>query len=268
MIIDFHTHVFPDKIAKRTIDLLSEMGSISPSSDGTVSGLVEKMEAAGVDISVTLPVLTNPSQFDSVNRFALELNEKYKTGKRRIISFAGIHPHCEGIGEKMAFIKKSGFLGIKIHPDYQDTFFDDERYIEILNYAKEYDLIAVTHAGVDIAFRNCVHCTPERALSVIKRVGHKKLVLAHLGGSELPEEVIVKLCGEDVYFDTAFVLKYTPRETFMRMLRKHGEDKILFATDSPWSNISEDVNIIKSFELTKSIEDKIFSENARSLLGI
>jgi predicted TIM-barrel fold metal-dependent hydrolase len=268
MIIDFHTHVFPDKIAKRTIDLLSEMGSISPSSDGTVSGLIEKMEAAGIDISVTLPVLTNPSQFDSVNRFALELNEKYKTGKRRIISFAGIHPHCDGIGEKMAFIKKSGFLGIKIHPDYQDTFFDDERYVEILNYAKEYDLIAVTHAGVDIAFRNCVHCTPERALSVIKRVGHKKLVLAHLGGSELPEEVIDKLCGEDVYFDTAYILRYINEEAFKKILNRHGADRILFATDYPWSSIEEDVKAIKSFSLDRTTEEKLFEKNARELLGI
>ena len=268
MIIDFHTHVFPDKIAKRTIDLLSEKGNISPFSDGTVDTLTKKMKEGGVDLSVILPVLTKPSQFDSVNRFALQINENYKLGEQRLISFAGIHPLCENIGEKMAFIKKSGFLGIKIHPDYQDTFFDDERYIEILQYAKEFDLIAVTHAGVDIAFRDCVHCTPDRALNVIRRVGHKKLVLAHLGGSELPEEVIDKLCGEEVYFDTAFVLKYTPRETFMRMLKKHGEDKILFATDSPWSDIKDDVNIIKSFKLTKTIEEKIFSENAKALLGI
>ena len=268
MIIDFHTHVFPDKIAKRTIEILSQKGGILPHSDGTVNGLLDKMGKAGVDISVTLPVLTSPSQFESVNRFALELNESYKDGEKKLISFAGIHPHCENIGEKMTFIKKSGFLGIKLHPDYQDTFFDDERYIEILNYAKELDLIAVTHAGVDIAFRSCVHCTPERALNVIQKVGHKKLVLAHLGGSELPEEVIDRLCGEDVYFDTAFVLKHTPRETFTRMLRKHGEDKILFATDSPWSDIQEDVNIIKSYGLTKTLEDKIFRENARLLLGI
>ena len=130
MIIDFHTHVFPDKIAKRTIDLLSEKGSMTPYSDGTVDGLIAEMEKAGVDVSVTLPVMTSPTQFDSINRYAAEINEIFCDKERRLISFAGIHPLCEDIDEKMCFIKKSGFLGVKIHPDYQGTYIDDEGYVK------------------------------------------------------------------------------------------------------------------------------------------
>ena len=74
MIIDFHTHVFPDKIAKRTIELLAEKGGNPPFSDGSINGLLCEMEKAGADISVTLPVMTNPAQFDSVTRFAAEIN--------------------------------------------------------------------------------------------------------------------------------------------------------------------------------------------------
>ena len=52
MIIDFHTHIFPDKIAKKTIDLLAQKGGIPPFSDGSVSGLISEMEKGGIDISV------------------------------------------------------------------------------------------------------------------------------------------------------------------------------------------------------------------------
>ena len=269
MIIDFHTHIFPEKIAARTIALLSQTGSMTPFSDGTVEGLLDKMEKAGVTLSVTLPVVTNPSQFDSINRFAAEINEQFRDKERKLISFAGIHPDCEDIEAKMAFIKKSGFLGVKIHPDYQGTYIDDEKYVKILECAKEHDLIVVTHAGVDAAYRDVpVKCTPERALRLIRRVPHSKLVLAHLGANEMSDDVIDILAGEDVYFDTAVVLKRTSKETFKRILDKHGEDKILFASDSPWSSMQEDVEIIKSFSLDKNTENKIFSENAKKLLGI
>ena len=269
MIIDFHTHVFPDKIANRTIELLSEKGSMTPFSDGTVDGLVAEMEKAGVDVSITLPVMTSPKQFDSINRFAAEINELFCEKERKLISFAGIHPECEDIDGKMSFIKKSGFLGVKIHPDYQGTYIDDESYVRILQCAKEYDLIVITHSGVDAAYRDVpVKCTPERVLNLIRRVPYSKFILAHLGANEMPYEVIDMLCGEDVYFDTAFVLKNTDEDTFKKIVEKHGEDKILFATDSPWSSVKCDVDIVKSFSLDKTTENKIFFENAQKLLGI
>ena len=269
MIIDFHTHIFPDKIAKRTIDLLSEKGGIPPFSDGTVNGLIEKMEQSGVDISVTLPVLTNPSQFESVTRFATEINESFSNKEKRLISFAGIHPKCENIEDKMLFIKKSGFLGVKIHPDYQGTFIDDPAYIKILQCAKEYDLIVVTHSGADGAFRGMpIKCTPDRVLNLLKKVKHSKLVLAHCGANEMFNEVFDKLCGLDVYFDTAYILRFIEPELFKKIVKKHGEDKILFASDSPWSDIQNDVEILKSFSLDKTTENKIFFENASKLLGL
>ena len=269
MIIDLHTHIFPDKIAQKTIEHLSNKGGIPPYSDGSANGLIERMTEAGVDISISLPVMTSPSQFDSINRFAIEINEKYKNEQRRIISFGGIHPKCDDIEGKMAFIKESGFLGVKIHPDYQETFIDDEGYLKIITLAKKLDLIVVTHAGVDGGYLGMpVRCTPDRVKDVIAKTGHSKLVLAHLGANEMHSEVIDKLCGMDVYLDTAYVLRFVGEDVFKKILEKHGEDKILFATDSPWSDMKNDIAILKSFSLGKDIEEKILYKNAKKLLGI
>jgi predicted TIM-barrel fold metal-dependent hydrolase len=270
MIIDFHTHIFPDRIAEKTIEHLSLKGSISPFSDGTKEGLCQRLREANTDIALNLSVLTSPSRFESVNRFAKEVNETFaENGNKGIMSFAGIHPECNDLDIKMKWIKDNGFLGIKLHPDYQETFIDDERYERILALAKELDLIVVTHSGADIAYRGFpVRCTPDRALKLIKKIRHPKLVLAHMGASEMSEEVYEKLCGEDVYFDTAFVLRFTDRETFTKIVKKHGDDKILFGSDSPWSGIDRDIDIIHSFDLTKNTEDKIFFENSKKLLGL
>ena len=269
MIIDFHAHVFPDKIAARTIELLSQKAEIPPHADGTETGLLQKMEEAGVQIAINLPVLTNPLRFESLNRYALEINQNDANANRQLISFAGIHPANENIEDKMKWIRENGFKGVKIHPDYQDTFIDDPGYLRILECAKDLDLIVVTHAGVDAGYKGCpVHCPPELSRKILRRVPHVKLVLAHLGASEQFDQVYDLLCGEEVYFDTAYVLRTVGKDVFCKILEKHGEDRILFGSDSPWSDIAQDAQILKSFSLNQQTEQKIFCENAKKLLGL
>ena len=52
MVIDFHTHTFPDRIAKATIESLSKCSGITPYTDGTTTGLKRSMQEGKVDISV------------------------------------------------------------------------------------------------------------------------------------------------------------------------------------------------------------------------
>ncbi len=270
MIIDFHTHVFPEKIAKNTINALAERSNGKPSTDGTVDGMILALERANADIAVALPVLTKPTQFESVLRYACTINERFKNEqKRKIISFAGIHPLCDDIDGKIALVKSLGIKGVKIHPDYQGTFIDDEGYIEILECAKKYDLIVVTHSGIDDGYVDePVRCPPERVAKVIKQVEHEKFVLGHYGAHKQWEQVLDLLVGENIYFDTAFTLHEINEDLFKKILSKHGEDKVLFATDCPWRDIKDDVEIIKSYKLGSEIQDKIFYKNACKLLGI
>ena len=74
MVIDFHTHTFPDSVAPRAIAQLSERGGIKPHNEGTLSALKESMRKNGVDISVILPVATSVHQVESINRTAAALN--------------------------------------------------------------------------------------------------------------------------------------------------------------------------------------------------
>ena len=273
MIIDFHTHIFPDKIAEKTVATLMRNGNTTAFSNGSFDGLLSSMQRAGVDISVNLPVLTKPTQFDSVFEFAKNLNEVSKAvpeGDKKIISFMGIHPDCEDYEEKLRQIKESGILGIKIHPDYQGTFIDDEKYVKILAEAKRLGLITVTHAGVDGAYiGQPIKCTPARVMKLLDKIGgYDKLVLAHFGGLMLYSKVYRALAKEDVYFDTAYVLRFLSERKFKKMVDKHGDEKILFATDSPWRDQTVDKGIIKSFSLGEETEKRIFFENAKKLLKL
>ena len=269
MIIDFHTHVFPDKIASKTIETLASNSNSSPSTDGTVDGLLNAMERSNTDICVTLPVLTKPTQFESVTAFAISLNERFAGQKCRLISFGGIHPDCDDVKGKMRYLKDNGIKGVKIHPDYQSTFIDDEKYVEILKCAKDNDLIVVTHSGIDDGYKGFpVRCPPERVLKVIEKVGHNKFVLGHYGAHKQWEQVLNMLAGKDVYFDTAYTLHEIDEKLFKDILEKHGDEKILFATDCPWREIKKDVEILKSYNLEKDTEEKLFYKNAIKLLGL
>ena len=79
MIIDFHTHIFPEKIATSTIGLLEKRCNIKASTNGMIDGLLDSMERCGIDISVILPVATKASQFENIQNFAKMIKKYYTT---------------------------------------------------------------------------------------------------------------------------------------------------------------------------------------------
>lgn len=265
MVIDFHTHIFPDKIAARSIEHLENASGITAATNGTLAGLLDSMEKNKVDLSVILPVVTKPSQFESVNRFAAEVNEKYK-GK--LISFGGIHPDSVDYKSELDCIKKLGLPGIKLHPDYQGVMIDDSRYMKIIEYADSLDLIIMVHAGVDIGLPDPVHCPPDKARKVIDSIKPDKLILAHLGGWKQWEEVYELLAGKDVYLDTSFTFDYIEQDMFLKILKKHGHEKVLFATDSPWSDAAKAVESVRNMPLEQKVIEDILSGNAKKILNI
>lgn len=265
MIIDFHTHIFPDKIAAKSIEALSKVSGVTAATDGTLNGLLASMDKSGVDLSVIMPVVTKPSQFETVNTFAKSVNEQYAG---RLLSFGGIHPDCEDYKAKLDFIKDLGLPGIKLHPDYQGVMIDDTRYMNIIEYANELGLIILVHAGIDIGLPEPVHCPPDKARRVLDAIKPKKLVLAHMGGWKQWEEVSEYLAGENVYLDTAFCFDYMEQAAFLKILEKHDKEKLLFATDSPWSDAVHDIQALKELHLEPQLLENIFSNNAKKLLGL
>ncbi|MEE1315312.1 MAG: amidohydrolase family protein [Faecalimonas sp.] len=260
--IDFHTHIFPEQIAERTISHLAGIIQKQPSTDGMKDGLLASMDASGIACSVVLPVVTKPSQFDSVNRYAAQFQDG------RLISFGGIHPDDADYKAKLRFLKEQGFRGIKFHPDYQEVYFNDIRFKRIVECATELDLIVSVHAGIDPLSPKDVHCTPQMAAELIADVAPTKLVLAHLGGHLMYDDVERYLVGKHVYFDTGVMLDTIDETQLMRIVRTHGADHILFGTDAPWAGQKAYVKRMQELPFTEEERSLIFEENAKQLLGI
>ncbi|MBR1930371.1 MAG: amidohydrolase family protein [Lachnospiraceae bacterium] len=276
MIIDMHTHTFPDKIAGYALagmerEILEKRGyDFHVRLKGTRDALSASTVKNGVDLSVVIPVATKPTQSVSINRFAYETNAHWE--QTRVFSFGAIHPDNENYKEVLRDVKAMGLKGIKLHPDYQRVCFDDRRYLQIMDYASELGLVIVTHAGEDFGLPEKVHCTPDMVLEVLKHIQPDKLVLAHMGGLHQWDEVEEKLIGCNVYLDTAFVTEerapHLEQEQFVRMVRNHGVEKILFGTDSPWSDQGEAIRKVQAMGFSQREQELILGENAKKLLAL
>lgn len=268
MIVDFHTHVFPEAIAEKTISFLEAKANSSAHTRGTLEELKRSMKEAGIDYSVALSVVTRPSQFNTVNSYLAKIN-----GKDGIISFGGLHPDCEDIEEKLDYIKELGLKGIKLHPDYQDTRMDDPKYIEICKEAIKRDLIVLFHSGWDIGYPDSHNASVEYAAKLLNAINvdeqeDAKIVFAHTGGWKNWDLVEEMLVGRNVYFDLSFSMPFLSKEQLTRIIKEHGSDRILFATDSPWSGQKQSVAEISALDLDPEELEAIFYGNAAKLLNL
>lgn len=269
MVIDFHTHIFPDKIATRTLEALIanvlEVEGIEHKShtNGMLSGIKDSMSENGVDMSVVLPIATTVRQSTSINSFAAEIN-----GKDNIFSFGSVHPMQEDWEAVLEHIKELGLLGIKLHPEYQQFFIDSPDGIKILKKCEELGLYVILHAGRDIGIRPPVHCEPRQLSNALQYVSGKNIIAAHMGGWRMWDDVEKYLVGTDVIFDTAYSVFEMDSEQLVRIIKNHGSEKIVFGTDSPWEKPSETIAKINSLPLTDTEKDNIFCQNAKNILNL
>ena len=259
---------------------LSRLSHTKYFTDGSAAGLIASMKEASVDYSVNLPVMTTADQVEKVNGALIADRESLK--EQGILTFGGMHPAYEDYKKELARLKENGILGIKIHPAYQGTDIDDIRMLRIIDAASELGLIVLTHAGIDIGIYDHNYTSVKQVLTILDKIHPPKFVLAHMGGWGCWEDVERDLAGAPVWFDTAFAIgPITPNEAksgtpylnsnlsdeaFVRMVRKHGADKILFATDSPWESQKDYVARMEAMPLSEREKELIFSENAKELL--
>lgn len=278
MIIDFHTHIFPDSMAAAVVEKLSKDGGIPPYCDGTEQSLLRSMDNSGITYSVALPVVTNPMKVGSVNRTAV-----LEKQDGRILHFGAMHPDCPDWKQQLHTLAENGCKGIKIHPVYQGVDLDDVRYLRTLDEAAALGMIVVTHTGDDIGFPGVVHCSPAMARKVLDTLGPVKLVLAHMGGWNCWKEAEELLCGQNVWLDTSFSAGTIKRRAdaedrgevpvlsdraFLGLIRSFGADRILFGTDSPWTDQKTAVEHLLQIGLTPGETEKIFFGNAKKLLNL
>ena len=263
MLIDFHTHAFPDTIAAKAIDKLSYVaGGLVPQGRGTVSSLKYEMGKDSVDISVVLSIATNPTQQRNVNDFAKEINDE-----KSFFAFGSVHPDADDVFDELERIKDMGLKGVKFHPEYQKFYVNDVKMKPIYKKISSLGLITVFHAGYDYGYAPPYHCMPDNLLVALSWFD-SPVIAAHWGGVNCGAEVIKKLCGQDVWFDLSFGYGTIPKAIAQEIVDKHTPERLIFASDMPWHRPSWEKRLIDTLDISQSDRDKIYYKNALKLLNI
>ena len=263
MIIDFHVHMFPDKIASGAVNTLSERAKIPAYTNGTSSETLGKMASAGIDIAVVQNIATNPKQTKNVNNFALEINKD-----EHIVAFGSIHPDDADYKSELDRLADNGIKGIKLHPDYQDFFIDEARMQPIYEYILKKGFVLLFHAGLDVGLPDPVHASPEGIKNVLPMFSGEKVCLAHMGGYYMHEMLMEKIMGNDIYIDTSCISEFEGMKKFEERVKAHRRDRILFATDTPWNAFETAVKNVNLLDIEDEFKQMIFSDNAKRLLNI
>lgn len=259
LIIDGHTHVYPDRVAQKAI--AASPADLQRFGDGTVGSLTEVMAASGVDRSIALGVANTGDRVENANRFAGSLDPQ------RFIGFGSVHPDLSP-EENVASLRRHGLKGAKVHPMFQDLRLDDRRLLDTLDaMAGEFAVVMhVGAAGKDPGDR----CSPAMLVDIVKAIPNLDLIACHFGGYKRFEEAAEIVLGLPVYLDTSWPPSVAEigLDRVRAAIAKHGADRICFASDWPMADPAAEIEAIRALGLPDDEIEAILGGNLSRLLGI
>jgi uncharacterized protein len=261
MIIDIHTHAYPDKIAQRAREKLESSFKVRLAAEPTVDSLLRHMDKNGIAVSVVNAVATRADQVRSINDWVFSIRSD------RIRVFAALHPDYAGWEDELARIRERAD-GVKFQPEFQEFYVDDEKMFPVYERCARLKLPVLFHCGEELSGTMLIRSSPERISAVHARFEEMTLVAAHYGGFRLWEGVKQHLLGKDIYFDTAFFFHFLPAGEIAAMLAAHRPEKILFGTDFPLVDQANDINFLKGLGIPERLKQAIFADNGLRLLGM
>lgn len=261
-IIDAHTHVYPEKIAKKATQAIGVFYDIEmemPS--GTTDRLIEDGKNAGISRYVVHSVATTAHQVRSINEFIKRESEIHP----EFIPFMTLHQDLteEEVESEIKWAKQNGFRGIKLHPDFQKFNIDDEKAEKFYKHAGE-NFPILFHIGDD----RFDFSKPDRLIKIAKKFKSVTFIAAHFGGYRCWGEYQKYKGLTNVYFDTCSSLPFISPKTAKEIIDTLGADKFFFATDFPMWDAKEELNRFNKIPLTEKEREMILSGNIKRLLNL
>ena len=259
-IIDIHTHIYPDKIARRATDSVRDFYHIEGSNmDGTVDMLLRRGAEAGISRYVVLPVSNTPNRVRSINSFILEQTSIHDS----FIGFGTVHADMEGLSEEVEWIMQNGLRGIKMHPDSQRFPIDDPRLYPVYD-AVEGKIPLLLHMG-DPRY-NYSH--PMRLRKILDSFPKLEVIAAHFGGYSMFHTARELLWDTDCVFDISSAMMFMEKGEPERYINSYGAERMAYGTDYPLWDPVEEVKRFQRLDLTDDQFDQIAHKTAERILKL
>ena len=261
MIIDVHTHVWPDKVCGKVQEHLESLFNVKMAGEPSLDTLKRFMKKNAIDISVVNSVATRPEQVPGINDWLIKVRSD------EIKIFCAMHPDYSDWKNELKKIKEFGD-GIKLQPEFQNFYVDSEDNYPLYEEMQKLGIPVLFHCGKELSHTMLVRSSPSRISKLIRDFPRLKIIAAHFGGFELWDEVKIHLLGKDVYMDTAYFFSFLPKEQIKELILGHRPDRMLFGTDFPLADQGKDIEFLENLDISAELKERMFSENAKELLGI
>ena len=258
-IIDCHCHIYPDKIAEKAVQAIGKFYDIPMKCSGTTEELLTQGEKYGVEKMLVHSTATRGDQVVGINNFLISELIKHP----EFVGYGTLHPDFSDNEAELGRLIENDIKGIKFHPDFCEIDVLSEGMYNIYEMI-EGKLSIMFHVGDD----RHPYSKPEKIKKILRDFPRLKVIGAHMGGYTAWEESFNILCGENLYFDTSSSLAFVSTDLAWKIIKKHGVEKILFATDYPMWYLKDEIELFLKIPLTDDERELIFCKNAENLLGL
>lgn len=261
-IIDIHTHIYPQAIARKATDSVRDFYDLTGSAipmDGTPELLLQRGKTAGISRFAVLPVAIQPERTQGINDFIRQQANLHP----EFVGFGTVHAAMENPADEIARVLAMDLKGIKLHPDSQRFAIDDLRLFPVYE-AMQGRLPLILHMG-DHRF-NYSH--PIKLHRILQLFPGLQVIAAHFGGYSMYAEAYEILKDTSCYFDISSALMFLPEGEAERYIRHYGAERMAFGSDYPlWDPVVE-VERFRQLKLTPQEMEQIAWKTASRLLRL
>lgn len=265
MIIDTHTHIFPDAHAERILQFTARQFKVKVYGRGTASDLLSQMDEGGVAHAVVHLVATTAQSVKDFNTWLIHLKEP------RLVKFGTVLPMQQDCREEIRRLRDNGIGGIKLQPDVQGFTVDDAA----VTYPLYEELVAcgmavMFHVGGNPAVTAQARSTPRMILRIAQDFPELSIIGAHLGGLNMWDETVRTLVGrENIYLETSMTYGRISPAVAETIIRRHNLNRIFFGSDYPFAPIKQSVQSALGTPFVNEDEKKaLMGLNAKAFFRI
>lgn len=259
-IIDFHAHIYPEKIAAKAVKSVGEFYNIEMDGAGTSETLIKEGEKCNIKKYVVHSVAVTPSHVATINDYIASECEAHG----EFYGFGTMHAGLENKIEEAERLVSLGLRGVKIHPDTQKFNMDDESMFELYDFLQQNKLPLLIHCG-DYRYS---YSHPGRLKNLLKQFPDLIVVGAHFGGWSVQDLALEYLKDEKCFMDTSSSFFMMGMKRAKELIRIYGAERMLFGTDFPMWTAKDELDKFFSMELTDEENELILNKNAKKILNI
>jgi len=261
MIIDSHVH-------------LSIFDNNVISLQGALDLLLEEMVKNKINAAIIIPDNIEGSEkiadLDRAVELIGECKNLYLLGSPQIVQRGSSE-----LEKYQKIIEEGKIKGLKFFPGHDPYYPTDDRCLPYYDVCHKLNVPVLLHTGENSGDSECAKWNdPKYIVEVAKKYPKLKVIITHYYWPKMDYCYDITKDIPNIYFEIAamadaeVVRKSGGIEKVKEILRKtiaDRPDEVIFGTDWPMCKIDEHIQLVKELNLSDSVEEQVFSDNAKKI---